>query len=343
MRWMLCILLLLPAVALAQERRAPWTTSRVVGTPEPPLPYVGERVFPKLQWRQPLEITRGLGRLFVVERWGRISSFVPKPDAATFDTLIEMRSRKGKPAEATFGFAVDPNVDKNRFVYICYSTVKKGEDATHLSRFTLKSLDPPVADPNSEQILLKFDAGPHNGACLRFGPDGMLYVSTGDAMPASPPDGKKTGQDISDFESSILRIDVSRSDPETGKLYRVPPDNPFVKTPGAKPEVYAFGLRQPWKMAFEPRLQRAVGGRRGLEPVGDDPPRHAGLQRRVVGGPKGPKSSGPTASGDPHRSRARSTATRIRTGRRSREATSTAAAVCPNSKGLTSFATTRTG
>ena len=84
-------------------------------------------------------------------------------------------------------------------------------------------------------------AGGHNGAHLQFGPDGCLYISTGDGGDAFPPDGRNTGQDISDLEASILRIDVDHRD--AGLAYRIPTDNPFVGQPKARGEIWAFGIR----------------------------------------------------------------------------------------------------
>ena len=93
-------------------------------------------------------------------------------------------------------------------------------------------------------------AGGHNGAHLQFGPDGCLYISTGDGGQSFPPDGRNTGQDISDLLAAILRIDVDHPDP--GKLYSIPADNPFVSTAGARGEIWAYGLRNPWKICFDP-------------------------------------------------------------------------------------------
>ncbi len=98
-------------------------------------------------------------------------------------------------------------------------------------------------------MLITWLAGGHNGGDLHFGNDGFLYISTGDGASPNPPDALNTGQDISDLLSSVLRIDVDHHDP--GKPYAVPADNPFVKMPGTRPEVWAYGFRNPWRMSFD--------------------------------------------------------------------------------------------
>src|SRR5436309_900374 len=113
--------------------------------------------------------------------------------------------------------------------------------------------EPPRCDPKSEKILITWLAGGHNGCDMHFGPDGFLYISTGDGADPNPPDRLDTGQDLSDLLSSILRIDVDREDP--GKPYAVPPDNPFVNMAGARPEIWSYGFRNPWRMSFD----RATG------------------------------------------------------------------------------------
>lgn len=257
-------------------RRTPWTTSRVVGSPDPPLPYKIERVFPKLEFNNPLLITSapGTNRLFVGEQGGKIYSFPADPSCAKADLFLDIAKDihswdpkgKVKGLEALYGLTFHPDFAKNRYCYICYvlQSKKPGEQLPDGSRVSRFRVTPPRVslpskagdeggvtrcDPKSESILFTFLAGGHNGGCLAFGPDGCLYISTGDATNPNPPDLFDTGQDISDLLSSILRIDVDHA--EGGKPYRVPADNPFLHTPNARPEVWAYGFRNPWKMSFD--------------------------------------------------------------------------------------------
>jgi putative heme-binding domain-containing protein len=241
--------------------RTPWTTSRVTGSPEPPHPFLVERAFPNLQFKNPLLMARAGDRFFVGEHAGKIFSFRDAQGVARadlfFDLTAELKSwdkTKVKGVGALYGLAFHPRFATNRYCYVCYvlDSVKGGEqlpDGSRVSRFTVTDADPPRIVPQSEKVLLTWLAGGHNGGDLHFGPDGMLYISTGDGADPNPPDVLLTGQDISDLLSSILRIDVDHEDP--GKAYAVPADNPFVQTPNARPEVWAYGLRNPWRMSFD--------------------------------------------------------------------------------------------
>jgi len=244
------------------DERQAWTTSRITGSPEPPPPYRTERVLPRVTFKLPVDLTYAPGsdRLFVVEQKGMVYSVSASPETDHADLFIDLHEVSGldrvprcKGVGDSYAIAFDPDFGKNRFCYLMY--VLDATDAqplalgSRVSRFTVTSMDPPRCDPKSEVILLEWLAGGHNGCALKFGPDGCLYVSTGDSASPNPPDPLHTGQDISDLLSSILRIDVRRG--ENGKPYAVPPDNPFLASPGARPEVWCYGLRNPWRMAFD--------------------------------------------------------------------------------------------
>jgi putative heme-binding domain-containing protein len=232
------------------DRRVPWTSSRMTGSPDPPLPYVVTRAFSKLQFKEPLDLasTPAIDRLFVVEQSGKIFSFKSDPGVERSDLVVDLK--KEIPGfSQVYGMTFHRGFATNRFVYVCYVLKDGLPDGTHVSRFTMRQAEPPEIDPASEKILITWISGGHNGGCLKFGTDGFLYISTGDAASPDPPDPLNTGQDLSDLLSSVLRIDVEHED--AGKPYRVPSDNPFVSTPGARPEVWAYGFRNPWRMSFD--------------------------------------------------------------------------------------------
>ncbi|MCH7687747.1 MAG: PQQ-dependent sugar dehydrogenase [Planctomycetes bacterium] len=234
------------------QKRIPWTTSKITGRPEPPLPYRTEQVFPKLKFVNPVEFVSepGTDRLFVMELTGKIFSFKNDSNAENPDLVIDLAKEISGMTRA-YGMTFDPDYRNNRFCYLSYILAAEEPLGTRVSRFKMTDTDPPTIDPNSEQILIRWKSGGHNGGALQFGPDGYFYISTGDGGPAFPPDPLKSGQDVSNILSSILRIDISHSTAE--KPYSIPKDNPFVDLEGARGEVWAYGLRNPWKMSFDPK------------------------------------------------------------------------------------------
>lgn len=231
--------------------RQPWTASNIKGVPDPPPPYVVEPAFPDLTFTLPLELgsAPGLDRIFVAEQGGKIFSFRQDSHVKSPDPVIDLKQHNPE-VTALYSITFHPDFEKNHYIYLCYITKSDTPDGSHISRFTVSATEPPVIDPASEVPVLQWWAGGHNGCSLKFGPDGYLYISTGDGGGPSPPDPLLAGQDVTNLLSAILRIDVNATEGDRG--YRVPPDNPLIGMPGARPEIWAYGFRNPWRMSFDP-------------------------------------------------------------------------------------------
>jgi putative heme-binding domain-containing protein len=246
------------AVSLAvpsAAQREPWTTSRIHGSPEPPKPFQVERIYTNITFVNPLDAgtVPGTHRLVVVEQRARLWT-IEDENAKEADPFADLKDFD-KEAVECYGVTFHPKFAENRQVFVWMNLDSHGkpnrEDGTRIVRFKMADANPPRLDMKSGQVIFSWLSGGHNGGSIRFGPDGMLYISTGDAESPDPPDGRNTGQDISDFLSSVLRIDVDH--PDAGRAYGIPKDNPFLETPGARGEVWAYGLRNPWRMSFDSR------------------------------------------------------------------------------------------
>ena len=235
----------------AHAERVPWTTSRVTGTPEPPAPFITKLAFRNLMFREATELVAlpRSDRMVLAEHSGKIYSFANRADVKQPDLFANMKELNPEIREV-YSVEFHPGFATNRYVYIFYILKPDLTNGTHISRFKVTDTDPPRVDLSTEQVLITWLSGGHNGGCMRFGPDGYMYIATGDAAGPNPPDPLDTGQDISDLLSAILRIDVDR--PANGRAYSIPRDNPFINTPGARPEVWAYGFRNPWRMSFDP-------------------------------------------------------------------------------------------
>jgi glucose/arabinose dehydrogenase len=203
-----------------------------------------ERAWPRLSFDRPLFLAQAPGdarRMFVVEQGGRILAFDGAGDPAATETFLDLSrkvSRRGNE-EGLLGLAFHPRFADNGLFYVYYSAT--GEPRQVLSRFRATA-DRARADAASERILLSMPDPyrNHNGGMLAFGPDGMLYVATGDGGSAGDP--QNHGQRLDSLLGKILRLT-----PEGA----APADNPFVQVPGARSEIWAFGLRNPWRFSFD--------------------------------------------------------------------------------------------
>jgi glucose/arabinose dehydrogenase len=223
---------------------------------ERPLAIRGERVFPEIRFRRPIVVTHagdGTDRLFVASQLGQIQVFssphTTEPPRTFLDIESRVTYRDTQNEEGLLGLAFHPRYAENGQFFVYYSS-STAPQTSIISRFQVSAEDPNRADPDSEVQLLKISQPywNHNGGGLLFGLDGFLYIGLGDGGSANDPHGN--GQNLTTLLGSILRIDVDRQ--EEGRNYAIPQDNPFVGTPGARPEIYAYGLRNVWGMAIDP-------------------------------------------------------------------------------------------
>lgn len=216
----------------------------------------------------------GSKRRFIVEQRGTIlilmpgGKLLPKPFLDIGSKMVELR--KDFDERGLLGLAFHPKYKSNGKFYVYYSapmrnntglrTMLYWNHTAHISEFRVSKGDKNVADPATERIIMQVDEPQfnHNGGYLAFGPDGYLYISLGDGGYADDnaighTKAKGNGQDTTNPLGSILRIDVNKGNP-----YAIPRDNPFRGKKGMAQEIYAYGFRNPWRMAFD------SGGKREL-------------------------------------------------------------------------------
>jgi glucose/arabinose dehydrogenase len=244
----------------------------------------GTLAFPKLKWQgwQPfdedgninkpmriLELTFAPAdkRLFAIDQQGWVFVFENRPDVENAQLFLDIQSKvhpwfdKGANEEGLLGLALHPNFLSNGEFYVSYN--QRDTHRSIISRFRVSKDNPNQADPGSEEVLLDVEQPfqNHNGGSIEFGGDGYLYVAFGDGGLRNDP--MANGQNRGQLLGSILRIDVnSKTD---GLPYGIPGDNPFIKVAGVRPEIYAYGFRNPWRIAFDKPTGRLWCGDVGQE------------------------------------------------------------------------------
>ena len=195
-------------------------------------------------FQQPVFATHagdGSGRIFVLEKVGRVVALAA--DGSSPQTFLDISQRVGSSSseQGLLGLAFDPEFASNGRLFVYY-TDRDGN--TVIARFAANA-ERDAADPASEVVLLTAvqPAANHNGGILAFGPDGYLYAGLGDGGAANDRFGN--GQNLGTILGTVIRIDVS------GDGALAPADNPFVGQEGARPEIWAYGLRNPWRFSFD--------------------------------------------------------------------------------------------
>jgi glucose/arabinose dehydrogenase len=235
-----------------------------------PMPLKTAIAFPDLKWSgwsretangrpnplRPLVLTHGgdgSNRVFVATQHGVIHMFPNDQKATETKVFLDIQDRvqydDRTNEEGFLGLAFHPKFKTTGEVFVYY-TPNKEKMTNVVSRFRLSKDDPTKLDPNSEEQLIRYTKRPfwnHDGGTICFGPDGFLYIVHGDGGAGNDP--YDNGQNLGVLFGKILRIDVDRK--EDGKNYAVPKDNPFVGTKGALPEIWAYGLRNPWRISFD--------------------------------------------------------------------------------------------
>ncbi|MFW6074329.1 MAG: PQQ-dependent sugar dehydrogenase, partial [Chloroflexota bacterium] len=196
---------------------------------------------------QPVEVTNagdGSDRLFISERQGTVLVAVDGElqEEPFLDISDVVRDEEGE--QGFFGVAFHPDFAENGTFFAVYTKEPNGDNV--LARFQVSDDDPNQADPDSltELISLEDQFANHNGGDLAFGPDGYLYYGTGDEGGSGDPNQR--AQDMQSYFGKMLRLDVDNGDP-----YAIPEDNPYVDDPDALDEIWASGLRNPWRYSFD--------------------------------------------------------------------------------------------
>ena len=246
----------------------------VAGLPPVEAQVALERVLDDVNLFRPTDLRHDpAGRLYVAEQPGRIRVYEDGTFAQDF-LLIHDRVGEYKAEGGLLSFAFHPEYTDNGYVFVHYYAIDPRRSV--LARFSRSPSDPLAADPDSELILLEIEQPlfNHNGGSISFGPDGYLYMALGDGGCCSDVFGN--AQNTSTLLGSVLRLDVDKSG--NGLNYGIPPDNPFAASSGAeRKEIYAWGVRSPWRMTHD-----AETGDLWVGDVGQD--RYEEISRVIRGG-----------------------------------------------------------
>lgn len=211
------------------------------------------KAFPNLTFENPVDLQTpndGSNRIFIVEQTGIIKAFQNNPEISSSKIFLDIRDRVTSGGErGLLGLAFHPDYVNNGLFYVDYTSTDSNLH-TVVARYKVSNSNPDSAGVNSEEIILTQyqPFANHNGGKVAFGPEGYLYISFGDG--GSGGDPYSNGQNLSTFLGKILRIDINSK--SNNLNYSIPPSNPFEgNSSGYKEEIYAYGLRNPWRYSFD--------------------------------------------------------------------------------------------
>jgi uncharacterized repeat protein (TIGR03806 family) len=252
-----------PPKPVGLDRRIPWKNSRLVGSPDPAPPYAIEKAFPNLKIVQPVYVVEepGTDNLLIIQHLGSWAG-PGKIIRIKNDQAVDSAQTIFEAQELIYSLCFHPDYADNGYLYIYSNGPLTGEHRfNHVTRYTMDRKTG-LPDPASKQLVIEeWESNGHNGGGIDFGPDGLLYFTTGDTSNDS--DRASRGQDLSHLSAALIRIDVDHPDP--GKNYGVPKDNPFINVEGVRPEIWAHGFRNPWRMAFDKRTGTLWVGQNGQD------------------------------------------------------------------------------
>jgi glucose/arabinose dehydrogenase len=243
------------------DKRVALTTSTVVGSPDPPLPYRTKKVYADLKIPFPIAVKQQPGSdryLFIAEDhpYGptRLQRMKLDQKDDNFETLLDMKG-------VAYEIAFHPDFAKNGYMYLGHNDPTPEGNKTRITRYTIDPKPPYQFDPKSAKVIIEWLSDGHNGGAMAFGNDGLLYVTSGDGT--SDSDRNIVGQDMSKLLAKVLRIDVDH--PDKDRAYSVPKDNPFVGMKDARPETWAYGLRNPWRITVDKKTGHVWVGQNGQD------------------------------------------------------------------------------
>ena len=249
---------------LLGQLKANWKSvpSQVIGSPDPPLPYRVARVLPELQLSNPIMVANEPDgrRLYFIDQDPNYRLCRTKTDGSegAFETLLDFGQG------VAYSIAFHPNFSENGYLFVGSNDPVSDDGKTkhcRITRYTVSRDQQQLIAPETSLVIIEWESNGHNGAAIVFGLDGMLYITSGDGT--SDSDTNLKGQGLDHLLAKVLRIDVDHS--HDGRHYSVPTNNPFVGVEGARPETWAYGFRNPWRMSVDPQTGHLWVGNNGQD------------------------------------------------------------------------------